>query len=230
MGYYFPVLGGGTKTFSNFGQNRGSHLHQGIDIAAPSGTGVIAPIDMTVLRTGYQAGGAGNYVVGQDASGYQYKFFHLQGLDVQAGQQISGGSVFANVGNTGRSTGSHLHFEVRDAAGNLLNPSRFLSGSSVISKGKEILGNASNIAKKALDTALKTNPATAPFVIGAEALGINPLGSDCGIICQIQKWISESQFFQRLGLALLAIVVIGGGLMLLGKGVATKQIQELVKT
>lgn len=235
---YFPVIGGGTRTSWNFGQDRGSHNHQGVDISAPLGTGVIAPAQLKVLRTGYQQGGAGNYVVGQDLNtGYEYKFFHLQGLDVQAGQTLSAGDVLGRVGNTGRSSGPHLHFEVRDRGGNLLNPKSIISNSKVLSKGKEILGRANDAAKKAARTALCiSNPPACAADKAMDALGLpslsNPLGGDgCGInlVCHFKKWVDETQFFQRFGIAFLAIVIIGGGIMLLSRGVVTKQLSEIVK-
>lgn len=223
---YFPVAGN-PRTSYNFGQDRGTHKHGGIDIAAPIGTAVIAPVDLTITRAN-RSSTYGNVIYGKNAQGYEYRFAHLNDFNVSTGQTISAGNMIGTVGNTGRSSGPHLHFEVRDATGRAINPKGFLQG------GKRILDSAKDRAieagKKAANAFLKSNPVTGPFAQAASLGGINPLdGESCGIVCQIRKWFEGTKFFQRLALAVLALIVIGGGLMLLTRGVVTKQISQLVK-
>ena len=113
----FPVVGsfsyGGEG--GRFGASRGDRAHRGQDLAAPAGTPLVAPRGGTVEVVGYQATGAGHYVVvdGRDED-HDYVFMHL--LDgstvVRQGQQVRTGQRIGQVGNTGRSFGAHLHFEV----------------------------------------------------------------------------------------------------------------------
>lgn len=111
----FPVLGthsyGGAG--SRFGASRPGHVHQGQDLAAACGTPLAAAASGAVTTNAYQAGGAGNYVVIQGSvTGGSYVYMHLKkpswavkGTTVYAGQTIG------KVGNTGSSSGCHLHFE-----------------------------------------------------------------------------------------------------------------------
>jgi murein DD-endopeptidase MepM/ murein hydrolase activator NlpD len=86
-------------------------FHTGVDISAPHGTRVIAPADGTVIFAGRRAG-YGNIVVVDHKFGVTTRYGHLFKFNVQAGQRISRYDVIGYVGNTGRSTGPHLHFEM----------------------------------------------------------------------------------------------------------------------
>lgn len=85
-------------------------LHRGVDIAVPTGTEVLAAMDGTVTTAAYDAE-YGNYVVIEDSKGYCTKYAHMDTLSVSAGQSITHGTVIGTTGNTGSSTGSHLHIE-----------------------------------------------------------------------------------------------------------------------
>lgn len=85
-------------------------LHRGVDIAIPTGTNVLAAMDGTVTTATYDAS-YGNYVVIEDSNGYCTKYAHMDTLSVRAGQSITHGTVIGTTGNTGSSTGSHLHIE-----------------------------------------------------------------------------------------------------------------------
>ncbi|NBH98752.1 peptidase [Anaerotruncus sp. 1XD22-93] len=82
-------------------------LHRGVDIAVPTGTTVYAAHDGTVTAAAYDSH-YGNYVV-IEKDGYTTKYAHMDSLSVSAGQQITKGTVIGTTGNTGSSTGSHLH-------------------------------------------------------------------------------------------------------------------------
>ncbi len=90
--------------------------HKGVDFAAPTGTKIRAAASGTVLisRTGYN-GGFGNYVVIQHANGTKTLYAHMSKLGTTAGATVSQGETIGYVGNTGRSTGPHTHFEVLGA-------------------------------------------------------------------------------------------------------------------
>lgn len=85
-------------------------LHRGVDIAVPTGTTVYAAMDGTVTTAAYDDY-YGNYVVIEDSKGYCTKYAHMDTLSVSTGQDITHGTVIGTTGNTGSSTGSHLHIE-----------------------------------------------------------------------------------------------------------------------
>lgn len=103
----------GYKITGRFGETRPGHLHGGVDIAMPIGTAVTAPFSGTVTLVKTQPGGAGNYIQVTSKSGtYRVTFMHLSSTLVRQGQQVQAGQVVARSGNTGNSTGPHLHFEL----------------------------------------------------------------------------------------------------------------------
>ena len=85
-------------------------LHRGVDIAVPTGTFVYAAHDGTVTEATYDSY-YGNYVVITDSKGYTTKYAHMDSLNVSAGQSVKKGDNIGKSGNTGSSTGSHLHIE-----------------------------------------------------------------------------------------------------------------------
>jgi murein DD-endopeptidase MepM/ murein hydrolase activator NlpD len=87
-------------------------FHSGLDIAAPSGTPVVATATGTVISAGWN-GGYGKAIVIQHNDTQQTLYGHLSEIAVQPGQQIAQGTVIGLVGSTGNSTGPHLHFEAR---------------------------------------------------------------------------------------------------------------------
>ncbi len=87
--------------------------HEGIDIAAPRGTGVYVAAEGSVLRTGYDPAGYGRFVEIRHPNGMTTLYGHLSRLDVASGDPVEAGARIGLVGSTGRSTGPHLHFEVR---------------------------------------------------------------------------------------------------------------------
>jgi len=101
--------------------------HEGVDLSPKSGVGtsVYAAGSGTVVYAGWNDGGYGNVVV--IAHGAYFTIYgHLQTPKVSCGSQVSAGQVIGLSGNTGNSTGQHLHFEVRDANWNALNPQNFI--------------------------------------------------------------------------------------------------------
>ena len=100
----------GTLT-SGFGMRWG-RMHKGIDIAVPSGTPVRAAAAGTVY-VGSDPGGYGTFIIIDHGNGVVTVYGHLTSVAVGDATRVGGGSVVAYSGNTGRSTGPHLHFEVR---------------------------------------------------------------------------------------------------------------------
>lgn len=102
----------------------GTGFHSGIDIAVGSGTPIRACRSGTVTIAGWQ-GGYGNTVVIDHGGGMATLYAHQSSVAVAAGQTVLPGQVIGYVGSTGRSTGPHLHFEVR-ISGNPVNPMAYL--------------------------------------------------------------------------------------------------------
>ena len=95
--------------------------HKGVDFSVSQGTPVIAPADGIVEKVAYQAGGAGRYVMLRHGREYQTVYMHLSKSLVKAGQTVKKGERIALSGNTGISTGPHLHYEFH-INGRAVNP------------------------------------------------------------------------------------------------------------
>jgi murein DD-endopeptidase MepM/ murein hydrolase activator NlpD len=114
--HVFPVAGtytlGGED--SKFGAPRSGHTHMGHDLSAARGTPVVAPYAGVIDWVRYQRAGAGHYVVLDADDEHDYVFMHLRrgSIPVVAGQRVAAGEQIGEVGNSGRSFGAHLHFEV----------------------------------------------------------------------------------------------------------------------
>jgi murein DD-endopeptidase MepM/ murein hydrolase activator NlpD len=99
-------------------------MHQGMDIATPHGQVVYTPSDGTVVFIGTE-GGYGKVLVVDHGYGVKTRYGHLSEIHVRLGERVSRGDKVASVGNTGRSTGPHLHYEVR-VNGIPENPRKFI--------------------------------------------------------------------------------------------------------
>ena len=95
--------------------------HNGVDIAIPIGTPLFSAIDGTVI-TAKNSGNAGNMVSVQKEDGWIVTFMHMDSFAVSAGQKVKKGQLVGRSGNTGGSTGPHLHLEVKNADGKYVNP------------------------------------------------------------------------------------------------------------
>ncbi len=99
--------------------------HPGIDIANPGAPTVVAADSGTVIAAGWDPTGYGNKVMVDHHNGYVTLYGHLQKIFVVIGQNVARGNALGQMGSTGRSTGTHLHFEIRQG-GTHLNPFNFL--------------------------------------------------------------------------------------------------------
>lgn len=100
-------------------------MHEGLDISAPYGTPVVATARGTVRFAGYK-NAYGNLVIIDHGDGVQTAYAHLSAMLVKRGDTVSRGAVIGKVGSTGRSTGNHLHYEVR-VNNSPVNPMRYIS-------------------------------------------------------------------------------------------------------
>ncbi|MFI6350785.1 M23 family metallopeptidase [Streptomyces sp. NPDC050560] len=113
--------------------SRWAHKHSGQDFAIPVGTSVKAAHDGVVVKAGGNGAGDGpaygNAVVIKHSNGLYSQYAHLSRVDVHVGQSVKAGEHIAKSGNTGNTTGPHLHFEIRTTPdyGSAVNPVTFLS-------------------------------------------------------------------------------------------------------
>jgi murein DD-endopeptidase MepM/ murein hydrolase activator NlpD len=103
---------------------RGRRMHAGIDLAAPRGTPIFATAD-GVVTSAERESAYGNVVRIQHEFGFETVYAHQSKIRVKVGQQVSRGVQIGDMGSTGRSTGSHLHYEVR-VNGQPVNPMTYL--------------------------------------------------------------------------------------------------------
>ena len=87
-------------------------MHEGLDFGAPHGTDIVAPADGIVTYSGEKAG-FGKFVQVDHGYGIETIYAHNSALHVRSGQKVKRGVLLAALGNTGHSTGPHLHYEVR---------------------------------------------------------------------------------------------------------------------
>src|SRR4029450_6060308 len=91
----------------------GAAMHPGIDLSGPYGTAIYATAEGTVLRAGWNSGGYGNLIEIDHGRGISTRFGPLSAILVRAGDHITRGQLIGRMGSTGRSTGNHLHSQVR---------------------------------------------------------------------------------------------------------------------
>ncbi|GGV71225.1 MULTISPECIES: M23 family metallopeptidase [Streptomyces] len=121
----------------NQGGSHWAHKHSGQDFAVPIGTNVVAAHGGTVVKAGPNGAGDGpaygNAIVIKHGNGLYTQYAHLSRVDVKVGQVVTTGQHIGLSGNTGNSTGPHLHFEVRTTPnyGSAVNPVTFLRAHGV---------------------------------------------------------------------------------------------------
>lgn len=121
--FSMPVLARYTQT-SNFGLRNGRQ-HTGVDMAGPLGTPLYATGDGVVTHAG-RMGGYGLLVTIEHPMGFETRYAHMSRIGVSAGQRVSRGDRIGDMGNTGRSTGPHVHYEIR-RNDTPLNPMNFFT-------------------------------------------------------------------------------------------------------
>jgi len=110
-GFIWPVPAS-KRISSKYGRRRGKH-HDGIDVPAPRGSHILAVAKGVVIYSGSKISGYGKMTIIKHSSDLYTVYAHAQKLHVKKGDRVDQGQVIAQVGNTGRSSGPHLHFEIR---------------------------------------------------------------------------------------------------------------------
>ncbi|MFC9702086.1 M23 family metallopeptidase [Streptomyces sp. NPDC056943] len=132
-----PVTSYTLSASYNQGGAMWAHKHSGQDFAVPTGTPVKAAGTGTVVKAGPNGGGDGpaygNAIVVKHANGTYSQYAHLSKIKVNVGQKVAAGQQIALSGNTGNSSGPHLHFEIRTTPnyGSSVNPAAFLRSHGV---------------------------------------------------------------------------------------------------
>jgi murein DD-endopeptidase MepM/ murein hydrolase activator NlpD len=116
----------------------GRRNHKGIDLAQPSGTPVYATADGVVGKAEWFSS-YGNYIQIEHGGEMQTRYAHLSGYAIAAGEQVRKGQLIGFVGSTGRSTGPHLHYEVR-VAGEAVDPTPYMVDTQLAVAGSGTLG------------------------------------------------------------------------------------------
>ncbi|MDT9680902.1 M23 family metallopeptidase [Streptomyces sp. TRM76323] len=138
VGWIKPVTGYTLTASFNQGGSMWSHKHSGQDFAVPVGTPVKAAHGGTVVKAGPNGGGDGpaygNAIVIKHSNGTYSQYAHLSKINVSIGSKVKTGQLIARSGNTGNSSGPHLHFEIRTTPnyGSAVNPAAFLRAEGVV--------------------------------------------------------------------------------------------------
>jgi murein DD-endopeptidase MepM/ murein hydrolase activator NlpD len=132
----WPVDGGVGRITNYFGPEvhpftQQWYLHKGVDIAFRRGKPIVAAANGKVVERKYDAMGFGNYLVIRHPYGFATKYAHMDAVYVEEGDSVSQGQKIGTMGNTGLSTGPHLHFEVRIGS-QVVDPERFLNVQSAL--------------------------------------------------------------------------------------------------
>lgn len=128
----WPVRGGIGHISMFFGQNENPftgqwYIHKGVDISTyRSGDPILATADGQVVTVDYDIGGFGNYVIIKHKHGFYTRYAHMQSFRVQKGQKVQQGQIIGYIGNTGLSTGPHLHYEVHIGS-DVVDPMKYLN-------------------------------------------------------------------------------------------------------
>jgi murein DD-endopeptidase MepM/ murein hydrolase activator NlpD len=135
----WPIKGGIGHISMFFGQNENPftgqyYIHKGIDLSTyRQGDPVVATADGQVVTIDFDAEGFGNYVIIKHKHGYYTRYAHLQKSAVRIGQRVQQGGVIGYIGNTGLSTGPHLHYEVHIGS-DVVDPYKYINIRSSIAR------------------------------------------------------------------------------------------------
>ncbi|GMO50509.1 MAG: M23 family metallopeptidase [Termitinemataceae bacterium] len=134
----WPIKGGIGHISMFFGENPDPftgqiYVHKGIDISTyRQGDPIVATADGQIVTLDYEAG-FGNYVIIRHKHGFYTRYGHMQAFSVRTGQRVQQGEVIGYIGNTGRSTGPHVHYEVHIGS-DVVDPYKFLNIRSGVGK------------------------------------------------------------------------------------------------
>lgn len=165
MSLFYPVQSDaritsyyGTREAPN---DKASTDHKGLDFGVGEGSSVFASDSGYVMQIGYNDL-SGNYIIIDNGNGYQYGYKHLQKSLVNQGDNVKAGQIIALSGNTGNTTGAHLHFEVRKD-GSYIDPMSILKNAK---DARQVLSNGSEAAAAKTPILDLINKYWLPLLIG----------------------------------------------------------------
>jgi murein DD-endopeptidase MepM/ murein hydrolase activator NlpD len=135
----WPIKGGIGHISMYFGQNENPftgqyYIHKGIDLSTyRQGDPVVATADGQVVTIDFDKDGFGNYIIIKHKHGYYTRYAHLQYAKAKAGQRVQQGETIGYIGNTGLSTGPHLHYEVHIGS-DVVDPYKYINIRSIIAR------------------------------------------------------------------------------------------------
>jgi murein DD-endopeptidase MepM/ murein hydrolase activator NlpD len=138
----WPIKGGIGHVSMFFGQNENPfngqyYIHKGIDLSTyRQGDAIVAAADGQVVTVDYDATGFGNYVIIKHKHGFYTRYGHMQQFRVTTGQRVQQGETIGYIGNTGLSTGPHLHYEVHIGS-DVVDPFKYLNIRSSIARNSQ---------------------------------------------------------------------------------------------
>jgi murein DD-endopeptidase MepM/ murein hydrolase activator NlpD len=136
----WPIKGGMGHISQLFGENPNpftgeNYIHRGIDLSTyRQGDPVVATADGQVVSVGYDSDGFGNFIIIRHKHGFYTRYGHLLRSVSKTGQRVEQGEVIGYIGNTGRSTGPHLHYEVHIGS-DIVDPYKFLNIRGKVNRG-----------------------------------------------------------------------------------------------
>lgn len=181
MSGYATPLEGAVK--GEYGEQRSTHVHKGVDIAAPLGSHVKSIAAGRILEVGYNDS-YGNYIVVQHSDGRQSVYAHLGNVLVKKDQEVSKGTILGTVGMTGQTEGPHLHLEIRDTDGKYIDPRQLIPNlPSYTGKPMTVVSDAHNVI----------NGRGAGIVPGSSGSGISPTQITTGVSSPVGSLTSAQQ-------------------------------------
>lgn len=149
-------------------------FHSGVDLPKPTGTPVYATKEGKVIQAGNKGNSYGIHVMIDHGGGFVSIYGHLSSVDVKAGDMVQGGQLIGRVGSTGRSTGPHLHFEVRQN-GKAIDPTDIVNGKAIEAVPNPLTNMPANADKAQKLETLARSKIGADYVWGA----VGPDTFDC---------------------------------------------------
>jgi murein DD-endopeptidase MepM/ murein hydrolase activator NlpD len=135
----WPIKGGIGHVSFSFGQNENPftgqyYIHKGIDLSTyRQGDPIVATADGQVVTVDFDYSGFGNYVIIKHKHGFYTRYAHMLSIRAQIGQRIQQGEIIGYIGNTGLSTGPHLHYEVHIGS-DVVDPAKYLNIRSTLAR------------------------------------------------------------------------------------------------
>jgi murein DD-endopeptidase MepM/ murein hydrolase activator NlpD len=192
---------GGFRVSGVFGEERGTHKHGGVDLAAPAGTPVSSTDNGTVTRSEFSSS-YGNVVYVDHGDGKETRYAHLSKLDVRNGDKVTKGQKIGEVGNTGRSFGNHLHYEERlngvaiapdmtRAQASLGAATQMLANNNTV--GSQLTGESSTLAN-----AQRNSSQSQPIVLNAPTTNNNNSSNAGNISIPSASGVYDNEFSKLL--------------------------------